>query len=135
MGSVGMKIDFDVLGRDAYIEALENGNYDIYYAEVRLPANFDLSEILGSEGSLNYGGYWGYDSLLSAYLNARNEEEKTAASSELCEKVFESAPVIPVCYRKNAVAIPRAFIEGLDPGQQDLFWGLDRWNINYRQED
>lgn len=104
----------------------------MYYAEVRLPANFDLTEILGSEGSLNYGGYSGFDEALSAWLTARSDEEKAQANSELCSLVYEKAPVIPVCYRKNAVAIPRGRIVGLEPGQQDLFRGFENWEINLK---
>ena len=135
MRNVGIRINLRELGYEDYMAALESGNFDMYYAEVRLPANFDLSEILGSEGSLNYGRYSGYDEAINAWLTAETDEEKAEASAALCELVCEKAPVIPVCYRRNALSIPRGRITGLEPGQQNLFRGLSSWKINLDQED
>ncbi|MBQ6540560.1 MAG: hypothetical protein IJL71_06015, partial [Oscillospiraceae bacterium] len=132
MRNVGLKIDLQALDYEDYMIALMKGDFDMYYGEVRLPANFDLTEILGSEGSLNFGHYSGFDEALSAWLTAKGDEEKAEASSALCGLVCEEAPVIPVCYRKNAVAIPRGRISGMEPGQQCLFRGFENWEINLR---
>lgn len=43
------------LGREAYVAALQAGNYDAYLGEVRLTANFDLSEFFRTGGALSYG--------------------------------------------------------------------------------
>ena len=55
----------------------------MYYAEVKLKADFDLTELLVSGGSLNYGGIAddGYKALIDAYYAATNELRPAAAEA------------------------------------------------------
>ena len=40
-----------------YLTALQNGNFDLYLGEVRLTANWDISSLARTGGTLNYGRY------------------------------------------------------------------------------
>lgn len=135
LNSIGIKVNLKVLSSSEYLYALNTGNFDMYYAEIRLPANFDLSELLGSSGSANFGSYTAYDEVLASYLAAKTDEQKAAAARELCRLIYEKSPIIPICYNKNAVAVPRSTVRGVQPGQQYLFWNLFQWTINFEQED
>ena len=135
LSSFGVKVDLQVLSYEDYLYAMENGYFNMYYAEVRLPANFDLYEIIGSSGSLNYGLYGAYNEALGNYLAAENSEQKNTAARELCRLIYEKSPIIPICYNKQAVAVPRFEIRGVKPSQQYMFWDLSNWIINFNQED
>ena len=52
-----LQIQVEALPWEEYAAALAAGNFDLYYGEVRLPANWDLSALVGTGGSLNYGGW------------------------------------------------------------------------------
>lgn len=135
LNSVGIKVNLKALPYEEYLYALSEGNFGMYYAEVRLPANFDLSEILISDGKLNYGGYTSYGEALNNYLAAETSNQKNTAAKELCRLIYEKSPIVPICYNKNAVAVPRSEIRGVTPSQQYLFWDLSNWIINFDQED
>ncbi len=135
MSGMGIKIDLKILPYIDYVEALEHGYFDMYYGEVRLPANFDLTQILASYGDLNYGGCSKYNEVLENYLAAETETEKNTAAKNLCRTIYENAPIIPICYNRLAVVSPRSLIQGVDPSQQYLFWGLSNWTIDLDKED
>lgn len=73
--SVGLNINLRVLSWESYISALNTGNFDMYYAEVKLTSDFDLGEIL--TGELNYGGV--YD---SQYLTLIRQLQATSPEGE-----------------------------------------------------
>ena len=50
-----LKIEVETLPWDEYIAALSAGNFDLYYGEVKLTADWNLIRLLGTSGSLNYG--------------------------------------------------------------------------------
>ncbi|MBE6948998.1 MAG: ABC transporter substrate-binding protein [Ruminococcaceae bacterium] len=133
--SVGIKVRLRALSHEDYLYALNQRDFGMYYAEVRLPANFDLSEIIGIGGSVNYGSYTAYDEALAAYLAAENSEQKNTAAKELCRFVYEKSPIVPICYNRNAIAVSRTEVRGANPGQQYLFWDLAKWTISFEQED
>ena len=56
LNAQGFQLTLEPLEYDAYHAALKAGNFDLYYGEVRLSANFDLSPFFRSGGSLSYGG-------------------------------------------------------------------------------
>ena len=39
-----------------YMAALEAGDFDLYYGEVKLTADWDITPLVGTGGALNYGG-------------------------------------------------------------------------------
>ena len=130
MRSVGINVILKRLPYEEYIKALEEGRFDMYYGEVRLPTNFDLSQILGYDGALNYGGSSGYDNAMTDYLMADTDETKTAAFRELCQDIYDNAPIIPVCWKRNAIAFERDAIKGVNPTQQNVFWEFGKWEFD-----
>lgn len=68
MGSLGVTVTVRELSWTEYQNALTNGDYDMYYAEVKLGADFDLTSILTEDGSLNYGKI--KDENYATYINA-----------------------------------------------------------------
>ena len=52
-----LQIQVQALPWEEYTAALAAGNFDLYYGEVKLTADWDLSALVGTGGSLNYGGW------------------------------------------------------------------------------
>lgn len=129
--AVGIDVNLRELGYDEYLEALENGSYDMYYAEVRLCADWDLSLLLGMGGSLNYGGI--HDAALDGYIQsmlASTDETLEQNTLQLCQYIATNAPITPICFEKSAVLYHRGVITGLAPTQDNIFNDLQEWKID-----
>ena len=55
--AVGISVEVKKLAWGDFADALKNREFDLYLGEVKLTANFDLTELITEEGNLNYGGY------------------------------------------------------------------------------
>lgn len=127
------KINVAELPWEEYLAALEAGEFDLYFGEVRLTADWDLTDLSGTEGTLNYGGYANdvTDILLELYLSS---EDQTDASRRLYSHLQAAAPFAPVCFRNYSVLTHPDVVEGLAPGPSDIFRGLDQWVIHLEEE-
>lgn len=128
LAKAGIQVTVDARSWDSYNAALQSGDFDLYLAEVKLTADFDITPLVGSTGSLNYGGYSSAetDSLLSAFRSARGTARTTAAV-QLYEQLSADAPVIPLCFKTHTVLTHWGMVEGVTPTQQNLFYRLTDW--------
>ena len=128
---LGINVDFQALSWADYVNALEKGEFDMYYAEVKLKADFDLTELLVSGGSLNYGGISddGYKALIDAYYAATNEL-RPAAAEALYGDIASTVPIAPVVFRSQAMVNMRGVVTGASPTQSTVFRNIEDWKIN-----
>ena len=103
----------------------------MYYAEVQLTPDFDLTELLTPEGSLNFGHVEdeNYAAYIDAYLGAVGENTADEAAGRLCSYLYEKAHIIPVVYRQNAVITHRNEVGNLKPTQSNLFYNTTALEI------
>lgn len=127
----GVEVTVDPLAWDAYNAALAAGDFDLYLAEVKLTADFDLTALLSSSGPLNYGGYSSADAdaLLSAFRTARGAP-RAAAARQLYRHLCSEAPLVPLCFKTNSVLTHWGQLEGVTPTQQNLFYSLTDWRTS-----
>ncbi len=132
MKAVGINVNVSALSWSAYLQALENGNFDLYYADVALPADYDLSELLAVGGDIDYGhvGSDSYAELIGDFLSASDDDTESAAAEALCAYIYEHAPIVPVLYREYAVHTNRNTVIGLSPTVSNIFYGLLDWSVN-----
>ena len=126
-----LQITVKALPWEQYLLALQNGNYDLYYGECRLTADWDLRSLIGTGGSLNYSGYTNADTdaLLSAYLSA-DDAGREAAMLELCRHLSEQAPILPVCFKSVSMLLPSGAVENAIPTAANPFYNLAQWKID-----
>lgn len=131
MRDLGINVDFHGLSWEDYLSALERGNFDMYYAEVRLTADFDLSELLFRNGSLDYGGINdnAYEILLSTYLSADDSLRETAAEA-LYNDIANTAPIVPVVFRRQAMLTKRGLVSGSQPSASGVFNDIAGWTVD-----
>ena len=112
-------------------EALERGDFDLYLAEVRLTADFDLTQLVGTRGGLNYGGWSdpATDGLLSAF-RAAGAELRSSAAASLCSHLIQNAPIVPICFKNGSVLTQWGRLSGLDPVRDNVFHGLENWVLD-----
>lgn len=112
-----------------YLLALEQGEFDLYYAEVRLTADWDLSDLLGTEGILNYGRYnslW-MDMVMQDF--AQTSERQTVAG-RLCNYFAEETPIAPICFQNYTVLTHANVVEDLICAPNNTFYMIEKWRIN-----
>lgn len=129
--TAGIDVNLTKLSWDDYMAALTSGSFDMYYGDVSLPADYDLTELLSPSGSLNYGhvGNSEYKSHIEDFLSASSEEDEKEAAKKLCAYIGEYAPIIPVLYRQYNVHTNKNVVSGMKPTQSSIFYGLNGWKI------
>ncbi|MBO4830873.1 MAG: ABC transporter substrate-binding protein [Oscillospiraceae bacterium] len=130
--AAGLDVRLETLPWETFVKRLESGEFDMYYAEVGLPPDFDLSGLLSYDGALNFGqmGSGQYDDLIEAFLNANGDEEKIMAAKRLCRGIAYDCPIIPILYREHEICTHRGSAVGAEPSVSGLFGGFTEWNID-----
>lgn len=126
------KVTVAELPWEEYLAALEAGEFDLYFGEVRLTADWDLSDLIGTEGALNYGSYASEatDLLLQSFAAA---EDRTAAARRLCGHLQTVMPIAPVCFKNFSVLTHPGVAEGVSPAPSYVFSGFEGWTVHLKE--
>lgn len=131
--AAGLPVETRVLPWEEYTAALAAGDFDLYYGEVRLTADWDLSPLLSTGGALNYGGWADEttDRLLAACSAA---EDRAAAMESLCAHLRQYAPILPVCFKSTSVLTQTGVLEGLTPTAAEPLYNLTGCTVHLRED-
>ena len=133
LSAAGVSIQVSVLPWEEYTAALAAGEFDLYYGEVKLTADWDLRPLLAIGGSLNYGG-WASETtngLLAAYASAT---DRAAAMEALCKHLQQEVPLIPLCFKSTSVLVQTGVAEGMNPTMANPFYDLTSCVIHLRED-
>lgn len=129
-----LQISVRVLPWNEYIMALQSGDFDLYYGECKLTADWDLRSLLQTGGAMNYGKYANAetDALLQAALSADNTQRIDAFQS-LCLQLQQESPILTVCFKNISVLLPSGAVESITPTAANPFYDLPSWNIDMKK--
>lgn len=133
--------DFNVTVRalpwDEYLTALAEGRFDLYYGECKLTADWDVTPLLGTGGSLNYSGWSDtvMDTQLAACLTAGDEDRRSVTLEALCRRLQSQTPFIPLCFKRTSVLLPYDAVDTITPTAADPFCCLENWQVNWDTAD
>ncbi len=125
----GIDNSLRLLGSDAFYQALSSRDYDIFYASVRLTADFDLSPLLCSGGSACFTPQ---DEALEQYVSQyRRSEgaEREQYEKDLYTYLAQNCNIIPISFGRKAVYTHRGAVQNMNPAWTDPFYGLENWEI------
>lgn len=130
MLALGLKVTLFELPWLEYNYALNQGDFDMYYAETSLTAGFSVNELLLYGGKLNYGKVndQSLADCIGAYMRATAENRQTAADM-MFKYITDTAPIVTICFERQQVITHRGVVTGLDPNQYNIFYGLENWEI------
>ena len=133
LSAFDLKVEVQALPWEAYSAALAAGSFDLYYAEVKLTADWDLTPLLATGGTLNYGGWSNAqtDHLLAAYAGA---SDRSAALKALCAHLRQQSPILPVCFKSTSVLVQTDVVEGLNPTMTNPFYDFTSCTVHLREE-
>lgn len=122
-----LQVEVEALPWAEYLQALESGDFDLYYGEVRLTADWDLAALVGTGGALNFGGW------SSEETDALLEACRTGGTSErlsLCRHLQEVVPIIPVCFKNDSLLTHSGTIENIQATAANIFYNFPDWIIH-----
>ena len=114
LGECGIDLIIAEEPATVYMSRLQSGNFDIALSSYYLNENPDITFMVGTGESLNYGNFSDetLDTLLQSCNAALSEDERTAAYVEMEKRFFETLPQISLFYRthtliyKTSITIP-----------------------------
>lgn len=132
MEKIGLKVTVRQLSWSNYKLALSKGEFDMYYAEVRLSPDFDLSMLVADGARMNFGGIKDemLDELILRYL-AADEANRKAACADMCAQLANRAYIIPICFEKHQMITHRGVIEGIKANETNPLYGFANWKISF----
>ena len=106
LNSLGFNITVKSMEYSEYKQALLQGNFDLYYGEVRLSPNFDLSPFFGATGTLNYG-----DLSDSTMMNLCSMALVNSGNTyNLYKRVCERGYITPILFKSYALYTTRGAV-------------------------
>ena len=144
---IGFSITVRDLTWDDYLEALENGYieekngdktvFDMYYAEVKLRNDFDLTELLqvrnedNENTNLNFthSNDRSYETYINNYLASSDANRKMNYES-LCQYLLDTGLILPIGFEKQEIFTHRGVIKGVNPNAGNPMFGFADWEID-----
>jgi len=142
MASIGFTINVVELTWDEYLTALEEGeleegDYDMYYAEVRLRNDFDLTELLQVRNKDNEGTNLNFtrstdrsfETYINNYLSASNA---TRADQYflLAQYLINTGSLISIGFEKQEIITHRGVVKGVEPNAGNPLYNFVNWEID-----
>ncbi|MDP4152146.1 MAG: ABC transporter substrate-binding protein [Bacillota bacterium] len=125
--SVGIKITVDSRSWSDYTEALSSGDFDLYIGEVSIKNDMDVTSLIGSGGSLNYGRYSNNDinNGINAVKNSADDASLKTSASNIIKLMDQEMPIIPLYFGVNEfVTLPSSKL-ALSSSVSDAFSGIE----------
>lgn len=129
----GLPVEVQALPWEEYTAALSAGDFDLYYGEARLPADWNLDSLLLPGGVLNYGN-WSDPETTRLLADLGGAEDRAAAMRALCAHLKDQMPILPVCFKSTSVLAQAGVTEGMAPTAAEPFYGLGQWVIHLKEE-
>lgn len=117
-----VSVTVDAQPYETFVSRLQSGDFDVYYGETQLTADFDLRPLLSSGGSLNYGGYSG-ESMASAIAAMRSGDNVVG----FYQTFLEEMPIVPIAFECDQIIIRKGLIDNYQPAPYNAFAGLETW--------
>lgn len=126
-----LQVQVEVLPWEQFLVALQTGKFDLYFAECKLTADWDLTQLLTLGGNLNYGG-WNDPALTRAINNvlSASAEERGAAQEALYQLLAEQMPLIPIAFKCNSVLTTPGAVDTITPTATEPFFGMKDWVVH-----
>ncbi len=131
LGSIGLTVTVHELSWTDYQNALLEGEFDLYYGELKMKANFDLTSLFVEEGTLNYCAVEDetYMNYIGQFLAAKDDARQQCCDI-MCKYILDTAALIPICFERQEVITHRNVISGIEPNQYNVFYNFKNWVIN-----
>ncbi len=120
--NINMNITIKELTWDEYMLALENGSYDLYIGEIKLPANMDMSALYGAQSPV-YGAL-PLDTTASAYTEYLNGK---TTLEQFTNTFVNNIPFAPICFRMGSLIYSNSISPAADCDLNNVYKNIYEW--------
>lgn len=133
MSTSDIQVNVSVLPWEEFLQALENREFDLYYGEVKMTADWDSSSLICPGGSLNYGGFSDpeLDLCMLNYLTS-GEAKREDTMRSLCLRFQKDMPIIPLCFTNRSLLLSPGAVDNVSPTAGNPFYGLENWEVHIK---
>ena len=132
LSEAGIEVKVVPLSYPSFMTDLQNGNYDLYIAEMRLGADMDFTKIL-TPYEYQYSDFeyinYGVPNSEKLYLNWLGFMGGTVTPSEFASVFEEIMPFAPLCYTKGCAIFNRDLPFTLFGTDFNMFYNILEWKI------
>lgn len=131
--NMGLNVTLHELSWNDYMQALKDGDYDIYYGEIKLTPDFNLYALFGSNGKVNYFNRdaTNYDSYIFNYLTA-SDENRSMQADLMCQYIASDTVMVPICFSFGELITSSGVISNIAASQYDTFYNIENWSITLK---
>ena len=128
LSDIGLTVHLVLMGTETLRKTLEKGNFDLAFGSLRIRSHEDLSALLSSKGEYNYSGREDavLDHLLESVATVSGREQTTMAYQALARYTWETLPVCPLYYSRQAVIVSRDLGGQLMPTPYHIYRGIEQ---------
>ena len=124
-------------------EDFKEVEFDMYYAEVKLRNNFDITQLLQERGDNNKGSCInyshsfgnGYETYLYNYLASGDSSRKNNYRAFAEYVLTNAAHLVVIGFEKQQIISHRQAIRGIDANMGNPLYNFQHWTIIFKQED
>ena len=135
LAECGIQVEIVEQDSDEYAQSLETGSFEITLCSFYLNQNPDISFIVGTNGTANYGGFsdTDLDTLLQNCNSALTEADMQTAYLAMTEQFLSQMPQISLYYRTNALIYSASITIPSTLGEKNVFTTIPEWYM-YTEE-
>ncbi|MCD8049503.1 MAG: ABC transporter substrate-binding protein [Clostridia bacterium] len=127
----GFTVSVEVLDSEEYQSRIKSGDYDAFLGAVFEGVPYDLEELIGSGGEVNYFGYSSseMDAALDSAAAAVTQTAFTSAFTAIQSVFTADQPLAGLVFTDNAL-ITQSTVEGeISPYPYSPYANIDKWSI------
>ena len=108
LSTIGVTVSVRELSWQDYNTALQEGEFDMYYAEVRIPGDFNIQNMFEEEGSLNFGKILDDELIyvIDDFL-AAGDDTRADKCYNMMNVFLNKSPIIPICFERRELIMHR----------------------------
>lgn len=127
--SCGMNVTLNEVSGDMYKQSLEAGNFDMALCTFYLDVNPDVTGLVGTGGTRNYGKFTDpeLDTLLASCNAALDDASMKAAYLAMEDRFLVSMPHIGLYFRTNALLYKAKLNVAAGLRDRNIFWTIPSW--------
>lgn len=129
LAECGISVEIDQQEPDDYKASLDSGSFDMALCTFYMDTNPDISFLVGTDGSSNYGGFTDsmLDGLLANCSSALSDDALKTAYSSMEDYFLTQMPQIALYYRTNALLYDAKLNLSDNLREKNLFSTIPQW--------
>lgn len=127
--SAGIPARVKAYSGQEFINAVSQGNYEMFIGEIELMPNNDLTSAVGT--GRNYFNYSNsdVDVLLAQMGTVQLEEDIKTVAHTLYSKLYEEMPFAPLCFTKESIVTGAKIKSGVNPSTENYVRETQLWSV------